>query len=188
MNVALGVHTGPGALLLRRVHTSPSTWNRDSANKTDDLTRSDRHSALGWNADPRRLKCCTCQQEVVHGLSNDLECLTSDQITGLASFLVAFIIFVTDKDRNFEFSTRVDHSKSQPTDNNYVYKKLSYRRVTARCVLSVVILPIATQQRRNYLYDKSWPNWWYEVGVLVRGNVSLTMCTQPSRLPLSQLS
>ena len=33
-------------------------------------------------------------------------------------------------------------------------KKLSYRRVTARCVLSVVILPIATQQCRNYLYDK----------------------------------
>jgi len=35
------------------------------------------------------------------------------------------------------------------------YKKLSYRRVTARCVLSVVILPITTQQYRNYLYDKS---------------------------------
>jgi len=34
-------------------------------------------------------------------------------------------------------------------------KKLSYRRVTARCVLCVVILPIATQQCRNYLYDKS---------------------------------
>ena len=38
-------------------------------------------------------------------------------------------------------------------DNNH--KKLSYRRVTARCVLSVVILPVATQQCRNYLYDKS---------------------------------
>jgi len=36
-----------------------------------------------------------------------------------------------------------------------LYKKLSYRRVTARCVLSVVILPITTQQCRNYLYDKS---------------------------------
>ena len=33
------------------------------------------------------------------------------------------------------------------------YKKLSYRRVTARFVLSVVILPIAAQQCRNYLYD-----------------------------------
>ena len=35
------------------------------------------------------------------------------------------------------------------------YKKLSYRRRTARCVVSVEILPIATQQCRNYLYDKS---------------------------------
>ena len=60
-------------------------------------------------------------------------------------------------------------------------KKLSYRRVTARCVLSVVILPIATKQCRNYLYDKSWPNWCYEVGGLVGGNVSWTMCTQPWR-------
>ena len=34
-------------------------------------------------------------------------------------------------------------------------KKLSYRRVTAQCVLSVVILPIVTQQCRNYLYEKS---------------------------------
>jgi len=34
-------------------------------------------------------------------------------------------------------------------------KKLSYRRGTARCVVSVKILPIATQQCRNYLYDKS---------------------------------
>ena len=36
------------------------------------------------------------------------------------------------------------------------YKKLSYRRGTARCVVSVEILPIATQLCRNYLYDKSW--------------------------------
>ena len=34
-------------------------------------------------------------------------------------------------------------------------KKLSYRRGTARCVVSVEILPIAMQQCRNYLYDKS---------------------------------
>ena len=36
-----------------------------------------------------------------------------------------------------------------------LHKKLSYRRVTARCVVSVEILPITTQQCRNYLYDKS---------------------------------
>ena len=34
-------------------------------------------------------------------------------------------------------------------------KKLSYRRGTARFVVSIEILPIATQQCRNYLYDKS---------------------------------
>ena len=38
----------------------------------------------------------------------------------------------------------------------FMYKKLSYRRRTARCVVSVEILPIATKQCRNYLYDKSW--------------------------------
>ena len=48
-------------------------------------------------------------------------------------------------------------------------KKLSYRRGTARCVVSIEILPIATQQCRNYLY-KFWPNRWYEVGDLVWGN------------------
>jgi len=36
-----------------------------------------------------------------------------------------------------------------------LYKKLSYHRETARCIVSVEILPIATQQCRNYLYDKS---------------------------------
>ena len=34
-------------------------------------------------------------------------------------------------------------------------KKLRYRRGTARCVVSIEILPIAMQQCRNYLYDKS---------------------------------
>jgi len=34
-------------------------------------------------------------------------------------------------------------------------KKLSYRRGTARCIVSTEILPIATQQCRDYLYDKS---------------------------------
>jgi len=37
-----------------------------------------------------------------------------------------------------------------------LYKNLRYRQRTARCVVSVEILPIATQQCRNYLYDKSW--------------------------------
>ena len=37
-------------------------------------------------------------------------------------------------------------------------KKLGYRRVTARCVVSVEILPITTQHCKNYLYHKSWTN------------------------------
>jgi len=66
----------------------------------------------------------------------------------------------------------------------YHNKKLSYRQVTAWCVLSVAILPITTQQCRNYLYDKSWPNRWYEVGSLVGGNVSnkpttVELCISP---------
>jgi len=43
------------------------------------------------------------------------------------------------------------NDQQAPTDN----KKLSYRRGTARCVVSIEILPIGTQQCRNYLYDKS---------------------------------
>jgi len=59
-----------------------------------------------------------------------------------------------------------------------MYKKLSYRRGTARWVVSVKILPIATQQCRNYLYGKSWTNRNYEVGGLV-GQCVINMCTQP---------
>ena len=65
--------------------------------------------------------------------------------------------------------------------NNKIYKKLRYRQATMRCVVSVEISPTATQQCRNYLYDKSWPNRWYEVGDLVGGNAWQTMCTQPWR-------
>jgi len=34
---------------------------------------------------------------------------------------------------------------------------------------------------QKLLIRKSWPNWWYELGVIVRGNVSWIMCTQPWR-------
>ena len=61
-----------------------------------------------------------------------------------------------------------------------INKKLSYRRVTARCVLSVVILPVTTQQCRNYLYDKSWPNRWYEDGGLAGGKpTTVELCISP---------
>ena len=45
--------------------------------------------------------------------------------------------------------------KWRPSTMFSLNKKLSYRRGTARCVVSIEILPIATQQCRNYLYDKS---------------------------------
>ena len=54
--------------------------------------------------------------------------------------------------------------RHRQTDGGHIYragiaravnKKLSYRRGTARCVVSIEILPITTQQCRNYLYDKS---------------------------------
>jgi len=67
-------------------------------------------------------------------------------------------------------------------------KKLSYRRGTARFVVSIEILPIAMQQCRNYLYDKSmvW-SWRFSRRQCVIDNVHSTM-TRPSRLPLSQVS
>ena len=65
-------------------------------------------------------------------------------------------------------SARVKNSFNFNLDS--LNKKLRYRRGTAQCVVSIEILPIATQQCRNYLYDKSWPNRWYEVGDLVGGN------------------
>jgi len=36
-------------------------------------------------------------------------------------------------------------------------KKLRYRQGTARHIVSVEILPVAMQQGRNYLYDRSTP-------------------------------
>ena len=46
--------------------------------------------------------------------------------------------------------------------------------------MSVEILPIATQQCRNYLYDKSWTNRSYDVGPMFNKHVHSTM-TRSSR-------
>ena len=61
-------------------------------------------------------------------------------------------------------------------------KKLSYRRVTARCVLSVVILPIATQQSRNYIRQVLTKPmvWTFSRRQCVINTVHSTM-TRPSR-------
>jgi len=66
-------------------------------------------------------------------------------------------------------------------------KKLSYCRGTARCVVSVEILPIATQQCRNYLYDKSYTNRSYEVGTVTVGRGAINMCTHSTMTRSSRL-
>jgi len=52
-------------------------------------------------------------------------------------------------------TTRVGSYKLMYAHLTFIYTGSSAIAVTARCVLSVVILPITTQQCRNYLYDKS---------------------------------
>ena len=103
------------------------------------------------------------------------------------------VIVVTNKQTNKQTNRQTDRQtyasdsiiprESFRGDNNNYYvnenrmrrswnvQELSYRRGTARCVVSVEILRIATQQCRNYLYDKSWTNRSYEVGGSVGGNV-----------------
>ena len=90
------------------------------------------------------------------------------------NFYVAAYLFIMPLRMHFELATSygrriIRYTQGEVTSQNlwslydrhvvgitwhdvWSYKKLSYRRVTARCVLSVVILPIATQQYRNYLY------------------------------------
>ena len=50
---------------------------------------------------------------------------------------------------------KADERVGDVVTTSQVDKKLSYHRGSTRCVVSVEILPIATQQCRNYLYDKS---------------------------------
>ena len=109
----------------------------------------------------------------------------------LVHFVLLFLLIKTDRRTVDSFidptllimrpSIKITVGSSTLRYLHLSYKKLSYRRGTARCVVSIEILPIATQQCRNYLYDKSWPNRWYEVGDLVGGNAWWTMCTQPWR-------
>ena len=72
-------------------------------------------------------------------------------------FTVGLLIPATSKLSHFRLTTNLLSLRLQSkyTNRRKEYKKLSYRRGTARCVVSVEILPITTQQCRNYLYDKS---------------------------------
>ena len=73
------------------------------------------------------------------------------------------------------------------------YKKLSYRRGTARCVVSIEILPIASHAivqklliRQVLTKSMVW-SWRFSRRQCVIDNVYSTM-TRPSRLPLSRVS
>jgi len=55
-------------------------------------------------------------------------------------------------------------------------KKLSYRRGTARCVVSVEILPSDTQQCRNYLYNNN------------NNNLYKYTCTSPEQIEVMKLA
>jgi len=74
-------------------------------------------------------------------------------------------------------TTRHRHQQQSPF---YYNKKLSYRRETARCVVSVEILLIATQQCRKYACNTSSEQ--IEVMKLAgysAGQCVINVCTQP---------
>jgi len=56
---------------------------------------------------------------------------------------VTFHVFWVVADHVFSNTGHISQTRA------VVYKKLSYRRGTARCVVSIEILPIATQQCRT---------------------------------------
>ena len=105
-------------------------------------------SARGWRAPPVTSPADLHWPDAVAGLSTWLP--TSASTHSLSCGLTS-----RSRHKIHHFG---DVSPSQSISN----KKLSCRRGTARCVVSIEILPIATQQCRNYLHDKSWPNRWYE--------------------------
>jgi len=50
---------------------------------------------------------------------------------------------------------KLEFQESKIAAGSHFDKKLSYRRGTELCVVSIEILPTVMQQCRNYLYDKS---------------------------------
>ena len=89
-------------------------------------------------------------------------CGTEPPADILASTNHLYVVFQTDSAdtaAGFRAHYSAKHGSGAVDGQNRYHdiddKKLSYRRGTARCVVSVEILPIATQQCRNYLYDKS---------------------------------
>ena len=113
--------------------SSNATINARSrrTNRTDLMLTCCLSAANGWLVSRptnslAHLCCCCCCCCIGYRMASDTRCC-------------------------FNVRSKADMSQlNLPHGTNY-YKKLSYHRVTARCVLSVVISPITTQQCRNYL-------------------------------------
>jgi len=86
--------------------------------------------------------------------------------------------FNTCRYNNVDTCTYTGHSESTPPTSANAKQRCTLLRTRSSAIAEgprdascqLEILPVATQQCRNYLYDKSWPNRWYEVGDLVGGN------------------
>jgi len=90
----------------------------------------------------------------------------------------ARLAFITISFIRFDDNKSLVKSHSERSHDIHYYmvmnKKLSYRRGTARCVVSVEISPTATQQCRNYLYTTSRK----QIEVLKLDSYSGPMCNK----------
>jgi len=74
---------------------------------------------------------------------------TVSAITPRCSYTFKYILWNTNTHTHTRLTALFPGYPGRPVPERY--KKLSYRRGTARCVVSVKILPTATQRCRNYL-------------------------------------
>ena len=88
----------------------------------------------------------------------------------------------------YSFSSFTKQSSSKMALYRWIRTESRWNKQEAQLSLSDRAMRLVSSNLANchatvqkLLYDKSWPNWWYEVGDLVGWNVSWTMCTQPWR-------
>ena len=105
---------------------------------------------------PRSTVASGCHQTWSPSWRRRTQCEQSAMTTNHRHLASTFSTFFTEASSVVKLPW--DARQRRSCTSKFVNKKLSYRRGTARCVVSIEILPIATQQCRNYLYDKSWPN------------------------------
>ena len=139
----------------------------------------------GWRTEQNRSGLLGCHKE--RGI-NKVRCHLLQQIDGFPCFMCQSPVLLESEvlsdiclkfykamqqHSKCEVEVSVSFLRNLPEKNLKKYIGLQScklwqqcRRGTARCVVSVEILPIATQQCRNYLYNKSWTNRSYELGGL----------------------